>query len=77
MEKFYGRSKLAQKRVVRAFILQDDQLDNDSLIASIEASPTWRRTSAELTELEASATSAEAPNDSTTDNSNGQGIITF
>lgn len=77
MEKFYGRSKLAQKRVVRAFILQDDQLDNDSLIASIEASPTWRRTSAELTELEASATSAETSNDSTTDNSNGQGIITF
>lgn len=77
VEKFYGRSKLAQKRVVRAFILQDDQLDNDALIASIEASPTWRRTSAELSELEASATSTEAPNDTAADNSNGQGIITF
>lgn len=61
VEKFYGRSKLAQKRVVRTFILQDADLDNDTLISSIESSPTWRRTSAELSELEASARTAASP----------------
>ena len=55
VEKFYGRSKLASKRVVRSFILQDSDLDNDALISSIESSPTYRRTSAELSELETSA----------------------
>ena len=80
VEKFYGRSKLASKRVVRSFILQDSDLDNDALIASIESSPTFRRTSAELSELEASAHAlpeaadnavSEAPNTPTT------GFITF
>lgn len=52
VEKFYGKSKLTQKRVVRTFILQDSDLDNDSLISDIENSPAFRRSSSELNELE-------------------------
>lgn len=52
VEKFYGKSKLTQKRVVRTFILQDSDLDNDSLISDIENSPAFRRSSTELNELE-------------------------
>jgi cell division protein FtsZ len=80
VEKFYGRSKLASKRVVRSFILQDAHLDNDTLISSIESSPTWRRTSSELSELEASAqiTPASVSSESDVDESKGNpGIITF
>ncbi len=80
VEKFYGRSKLASKRVVRSFILQDAHLDNDTLISSIESSPTWRRTSSELSELEASAQIAPASDlsESDVDESKGNpGIITF
>lgn len=80
VEKFYGRSKLAQKRVVRAFILQDAHLDNDALISSIESSPTWRRTSTELTDLEASATTNEPESAPSATNGNEPGasnIITF
>lgn len=72
VEKFYGRSKLASKRVVRSFILQDSDLDNDALISSIESSPTFRRTSAELSELEASAHAvAESQDIPTTEATNG------
>lgn len=80
VEKFYGRSKLASKRVVRSFILQDSDLDNDALISSIESSPTFRRTSAELSELEASAHAvAESQDIPTTEATNGPttGFITF
>lgn len=80
VEKFYGRSKLAQKRVVRAFILQDAHLDNDALISSIESSPTWRRTSTELTDLEASATTNEPDSAPSATNGNepaASNIITF
>lgn len=80
VEKFYGRSKLASKRVVRSFILQDAHLDNDTLISSIESSPTWRRTSSELSELEASTqiTPASVSSESDVDESKGNpGIITF
>lgn len=80
VEKFYGRSKLASKRVVRSFILQDSDLDNDALISSIESSPTFRRTSAELSELEASAHAvAESSGNSIAEATNGPstGFITF
>ena len=80
VEKFYGRSKLASKRVVRSFILQDSDLDNDALIASIESSPTFRRTSAELSELEASAHAvAESSSNPIAEatNSPSTGFITF
>ena len=85
VEKFYGRSKLAQKRVVRTFILQDSDLDNDTLISSIESSPTYRRTSSELSELEASARASKseatdnAPSSDPAASSNdaSSGFITF
>ncbi len=80
VEKFYGRSKLASKRVVRSFILQDTDLDNDALIASIESSPTFRRTSSELSELETSAHAvAESSGNSIAEATNGPstGFITF
>ena len=84
VEKFYGRSKLAQKRVVRTFILQDSDLDNDTLISSIESSPTYRRTSSELSELEASARASKseatdnAPSDpAASSNDASSGFITF
>ena len=85
VEKFYGKSKLTQKRVVRTFILQDADLDNDSLISDIENSPAFRRSSTELNELEsrrhqtppteASATSAEGEAPST--ESEKGGVIHF
>lgn len=84
VEKFYGRSKLASKRVVRTFILQEADLDNDTLISSIESSPTYRRTSSELSELEASARAIEseasdnAPSDpASPSNDASSGFITF
>lgn len=80
VEKFYGRSKLASKRVVRSFILQDTDLDNDALIASIESSPTFRRTSSELSELKTSAHAvAESSGNSIAEATNGPstGFITF
>lgn len=52
VEKYYGPSKLSPKRTVRTFIFADDDLDNTSLIAAIEASPAYRRTFKELSELE-------------------------
>lgn len=85
VEKFYGKSKLTQKRVVRTFILQDADLDNDSLISDIENSPAFRRSSTELNELEsrrhqtppteAFATSAEGEAPST--ESEKGGVIHF
>ena len=84
VEKFYGRFKLNQKRVVRTFLLKDADLDNDTLISSIESSPTYRRTSSELSELEASARAIEseasdnAPSDpATPSNDASSGFITF
>ncbi len=72
VEKFYGHSKLDQKRVVRSFILQDADLDNDALISSLESSPTWKRTSAGLSDLEASARAAAETSEETR-NSNEEG----
>ena len=51
LEKFYGPGK-PSKRTVRSFIIQEADLDNDGLIYSIENSPTYLRTSKELSELE-------------------------
>ncbi len=50
--KYYGPSKLTSKRTIRTFILQDEDLDNNTLIAAIESSPAYRRTFKELGELE-------------------------
>lgn len=65
LEKFYGKSKLAPKRTVRSFILQETDMDNDELIYSIENSPTYLRTSKELNELENKRKEKESPANST------------
>lgn len=52
LEKFYGKSKLAPKRTIRSFIMEESDMDNDELIGNIENSPTYLRTSKELNELE-------------------------
>lgn len=65
LEKFYGKSKLAPKRTVRSFILQETDIDNDELIYSIENSPTYLRTSKELNELENKRKEKESPANST------------
>lgn len=80
VEKFYGKSKLAAKRVIRTFIMQEADLDNDTLISAIESSPAYRRTSAELTELEAGRTpltTIEKPTTPTNTADNGEGVILF
>ena len=65
LEKFYGKSKLAPKRTVRSFILQETDMDNDELIYGIENSPTYLRTSKELNELENKRKEKESPANST------------
>ena len=65
LEKFYGKSKLAPKRTVRSFIMQEADMDNDTLIYSIENSPTYLRTSKELSELENKRQEQESPKSAT------------
>ncbi len=65
LEKFYGKSKLAPKRTVRSFIMQEADMDNDTLIYSIENSPTYLRTSKELSELENKRQEQESPKNAT------------
>lgn len=65
LEKFYGKSKLAPKRTVRSFIMQEADMDNDELIYSIENSPTYLRTSKELNELENKRQEKENPAEAT------------
>ena len=65
LEKFYGKSKLAPKRTVRSFIMQEADMDNDTLIYSIENSPTYLRTTKELSELENKRQEQESPKSAT------------
>ena len=65
LEKFYSKSKLAPKRTVRSFIMQEADMDNDTLIYSIENSPTYLRTSKELSELENKRQEQESPKSAT------------
>jgi len=80
VEKFYGKSKLNVKRIVRTFIMQEADLDNDTLISAIESSPAYRRTSTELAELEAGRTplaTTEKPITPTNSANSGEGVILF
>ena len=80
VEKFYGKSKLNVKRIVRTFIMQEADLDNDTLISAIESSPAYRRTSTELAELEAGRTplaTTEKPITPTNSANSGEGFILF
>lgn len=85
IDKYYGPSKIAPKRAVRTFLFLDEDLDNDTLIAAIEGSPTYRRTFKELNELETHrhpapevAVSAPAPTEETAaDTTTGEMLIQF
>ena len=80
VEKFYGKSKLNVKRIVRTFIMQEADLDNDTLISAIESSPAYRRTSTELAELEAGRTplaTTEKPITPTNSANSEEGVILF
>lgn len=76
--KFY-RDYGNQKRPIRTFIFQDEDLDNDDLIDSLESSPTYERTSSELDALE-DKRSQQDENDAagnTPDNGTGISPIIF